>query len=105
MDPIATPTLDKLAEADVQRRAVLDFIEWLNEQGIHLAHWETLTYETLEGPYGAERPVTRKMPKSLGYIHERPDPLVMRWLGLDPKDVERERRALLDSIRQVPVVE
>jgi hypothetical protein len=94
-----TPTLDKLAAVHDQRAAAVDFVEWLNENGIHLAVWEELTYDTVEGPFGNERPVTRKMPPSLQYAHEPIDKLVMRWLGLDPNLVEQERRALLAEVQ------
>lgn len=92
-DPLPTPVLDKLAAEGDRRSAVSDFLEWLSEEEspaahIHLARWVKYSDSPTSGEY-------------LTYITERPDDLIMRWLDIDPKDVERERRALLADL---PVV-
>lgn len=61
------------------------FLDWLNEQGIHLAK-----YEDIEG---YRDPV-------LVFHGERYEELLARYFDIDLDKVEREKRAMLDVLRK-----
>jgi hypothetical protein len=78
------PNCEKLREAEPQRTAILDFLSWLYGQEISLEK-----NRDVERPHcNAHRPV-----------HESYDSMIMRFLGIDQKELERERQAILDDIR------
>ena len=118
MEQPDTPVLDVLSERDTERRAIIEFLEWLREDGITLARWSTEVLYSKHSPdcprsdpgspdwspdsdgrccYGI--PV-RGSPR-LAPAGEHDDPLVFRYLGLDPCAVEAERRAVLDYARSL----
>jgi hypothetical protein len=70
------PQSEKLRATADERHAVGDFLEFLRQQGIELAPTDERNY-----PLPTE------------------DSLVMKWLGVDEKALERERRAMLEALR------
>jgi hypothetical protein len=70
------PQSEKLAEINEERVAINEFIEWLNnEKSISLVN---------EGTRSG--------------IHQGVDSLVMEFYGIDEKELERERRKMLDEV-------
>jgi hypothetical protein len=70
------PQSEKLAQIREERVAINEFIEWLNnEKSISLVN---------EGTRSG--------------IHQSVDRLVMEFYGIDEKELERERREMLDEV-------
>lgn len=75
------PQSEKLAAAHDERSAIAEFLEWLeSDQGIILAE-----YEEESGHYQA--------------VLENFDRIIMRYLDIDERALEQERRAMLDAAR------
>lgn len=73
------PENEKLAMFDSERRAVAWFLEWLDEQGITLCERRGATdYLVPSGLQG--------------------EAIILKWLEIDPKKLEDERRAMLESL-------
>lgn len=72
--------LQKFAASHEARKAVNDFLDWCEEQGLCLASFEA----------------GKEWPRPL--IESR-DQMLHRYLGIDPQALERERRALLVAAR------
>lgn len=97
------PECDKLRKRLDEWNAIYPFIEWLQENRMCVAVWRDpeapytnmFTGETgtikemadwlLENPYPYGQPI---------------DDLLYAYFEVDPKELERERRALLKSIRE-----
>jgi len=75
---IPTPMCDKLAKMDTQRLVLHEFLEWLDQQKISLAGYEGHTMY----------PITKS--------HEE---IVFKFLGIDERVLESERKKLMESIR------
>lgn len=88
--PPPTPTLDKIAKVRQESQAIGEFLEWLNEQGIVLCHWQ----EWCEGEHD-EFPM-----KGYVTIPKSRDALLHEFFEIDADAEERERRALLDYARE-----
>lgn len=88
--PVApeTPECDNLAALMGNIDAITEFFEWAGEQGYQVGK-----YQPIEG-YRDEQfmPVSRT-----------PHELALESLGLDPKKLETERRALLDYQRRLNI--
>jgi hypothetical protein len=79
------PQHEKLQEVAEQSQMCGEFIEWLaQEKGIHLAEW--VKYEGFRD----ERLTTTFTPLS----H-----LLAEFFDIDPDELEREKRAMLEAIR------
>ena len=97
MRDVATPTLDRMLEPHRLRgdgkactvadhsQLIGDFLDWLSEQGIHLAKWEEVD--------GLRRD------QRLFAVGAPFESLLADYFGVDLKAMEAERRALLDAIR------
>lgn len=72
------PECEKLAREDKRRTPVLHFLEWCQEQGIELAKMDGRGH--------------------LDPVMERDEEIVLRWLEIDPKKLEGERRAMLEAL-------
>lgn len=112
----ATPTLDKLASVVDQRNAILHFLEWLAEEhraelASYHKHVKTCQqahvhdedckkgYNTLTGiRCSATDRVCGMNEETLYALRIRHEKLVMQFLGIDEKAVERERRALIEGL-------
>lgn len=127
----STPVLDALhAESPCDGKVVThsqligQFLDWLNEEGIHLAKWG---HEFYSDPISRrdlpkdERGSSANLPAGVSYqdwldvvvsyrdregtedrlipIHEGPSQLLHRYFKVDPNAEENERRAILDAIR------
>lgn len=77
---VKMPECEKIAAAQPASRAISEFLQWLDEQGIELAVWRPLGTSML--------PIT-----------EDRERLLARHFGIDLAKVENERRALLKSLR------
>ncbi len=114
-----TPTLDLLAENKERRDAILDFLEWLQaEHRVELAkyHQHAPTCYEKRGVLICGKVMHEHTDKcrsktdfedvrvcgcgeeTLYSFHTKHDRLVMQYLGIDEKQVEVERRALLDQL-------
>lgn len=79
-----TPECDRMLVVAPESQKIGEFLDWLSEQGIHLA-----SYEEVE-EYRDEQLVVR---------HEPFDRLLARYFEIDLKKVEAERRAILAAIQ------
>lgn len=84
--PPTYPNCEKLVEAGQRHRAILEFLEWVeDEKGVSLAEW-------LEDPeFGSE------MAPISGFKKER---LALEFFEIDPDAYERELKALLEAERE-----
>ena len=78
------PELDKLRAAAKKSQIIEDFIDWLDEQGIHLAE-----YVLVEGICD---PIL--MPRTESTVQ-----LLARFFDINLNKVEAKRRQLLDELR------
>jgi len=78
------PMCDKLGRHIEARNTIVDFLGWLEEQGIFLCNRTRYDFNDLWMPQTETR-------------HQ----LAHRYLGIDEGDLEHERRALLDYARQL----
>jgi len=76
------PEHEKLRIDQPKVSVLSDFYDFLGEQG-----WEIAKFDD-----DSQR---------LRPIRERPDEIISLFLGIDPKQLEAEKRAMLDEIRQV----
>lgn len=81
-----TPECDKLAEVSNERDTIVEFIEWLRDQGIHLAHY--VQYEGYRDQTLAPDSTT-----DVSWAHQ--------FLDIDETALEAERRALLAELREL----
>lgn len=75
----AYPTSEKLADVEDAYVTLHQFLDWLSEQDIHLAKYEDVGLRDLW----------------LQPLRERHEGTVLRFFGIDPAALERERRAML----------
>ena len=77
------PECEKLSRHGDERRQIAQFLEWCQEQRIELGVWTSGeswdSFDPLSGQH---------------------DTIIMRWLGIDEKKLETERRAMLDAQRK-----
>lgn len=87
------PECDKLGKRLDEWNAIFPFMEWLREQKIWLAH--TITKREYYGDdYSDELMETMvSIPQSL-------EDLLYDYFDVDPAELERERRELLESLRE-----
>lgn len=121
---MSTPALDKIREANERgSQAVAEFIDWLGEQGLHIAepHTHSNTAETPEEgkcwaphrhddncPWGRSCKLKADLvcgmlsyeKNGVLYTTSRgKDKLLNTFFGIDEDAVERERRAILDNLQ------
>jgi hypothetical protein len=106
---------DKLAAHKREVDALSDFFDWLNAQGLELAsrhehtkHCEQPHVHTDGCQAFRSTPCNQKTDRVCGYHEdelqshrESPHTLIMRWLKIDERKLEDERRAILDHHRKV----
>ncbi len=94
--PPKTPELDKLNSVIGGRNTIVQFLDWLQEQGIELAayHKHTAACNNEEGDR-----VCGTSTERLWAVNKRHEKLAHEYLDIDEKKVEQERQALLESIR------
>ena len=73
------PVNRKLAVLAAERRAINEFVEWLDEHDMHICR----SFEGTEAMYPTSRSV---------------DSMVMEMYGIDEKELERERRQMLKAL-------
>lgn len=83
-----TPTLDKVLRIAEQSQRIGEFLDWLGEQGYHIAVWQKYSEHPSSGQY-------------LEYTGKRPDDLLHDYFGIDAAAEEREKRALLEWTRAI----
>jgi hypothetical protein len=76
------PNCEKLSEHHDRRHHILEFFEWLGEKGMFLAEWEGQS--------------DRLTPK-----HSSIDHLFMQYMEIDEKELENERRSILEEQRKL----
>lgn len=76
------PESEKLTAASEEREAIIDFLAWMEAEGLHVCQ---------VGEHGWSQP--RWMPAVESF-----DALALRFLGVDPVRLEAERRAMLAAI-------
>lgn len=77
------PQHEKLRAIRDQSQTIYDFLEWGQEQGWHLAEWDT----------------TRKVDDRMMPIQPRTDQVLAKYFGIDLMALEAEKRAMLDEMR------
>lgn len=85
-EQVEYPECEKLSAVADKRTVVLDFIEWCRENGIHLMH-----------SIGDRYPEWR-------HITQSPVRLSHQYLEIDDVKLEQERRHMIDSLQNNPVV-
>jgi len=82
------PECDRLAAVAGESQQIGDFLDWLEERGIHLAQWVT--------PDGYVEPRLVTVDRSFTQI-------LADYFDIDLAKVERERRAILTHLRTTKV--
>ena len=75
-EEVKYPECEKLAGLDKERSAIIQFIEWLNEQAAYI--------DCEDSPE---------------LMHKNPEQLAHKFLGIDDKKLEEERSAMLEALR------
>lgn len=75
------PECEKLANMETERRAMIDLLEFMEEDGIGL----------VKGYYD-------DAPRIPAVLHESKESIVFRALGIDGKKIEKERQAMLAAL-------
>jgi len=75
------PECEKLAAREAERRAMIDLLEFMEEDGIVLT----------KGYYD-------DAPSVPATLHETKESIVFRALGIDGKKIEKERQAMLAAL-------
>lgn len=124
-EKVPTPTLDKLAKVATTSLAIGEFLDWLEAEGFVLAQYhkhEPADFDDLPEPehedqeHGCYRVINPRKNGRLEWDTEEtcrmngvrlyqaqtggPERLLPRYFEIDLAAVDRERRALLDAIRQ-----
>ena len=79
-----TPQHDKLKEIQPLSQAIGEFLDWANEQGWHLAEWETIN------SFGDQM---------LHQVNISHTDILARHFDIDLDALEDEKLAILDEIR------
>uniref|UniRef100_A0A6M3X6A3 Uncharacterized protein n=1 Tax=viral metagenome TaxID=1070528 RepID=A0A6M3X6A3_9ZZZZ len=87
------PECDKLGKRLAEWNAIYPFMEWLQEKKIWLAH--TITKREYYGACYEDEPMDTMVP-----IPQNLENLLYEYFEVDPAELERERRALLESLRE-----
>ncbi len=106
-----TPECDKLANQDKEHRTLIDFMEWLQEQGIQLGKFHKHK-EDCYTPHTHDKACfhgcTIKRNKICGYhedelagLTRKSENLIMDFLDIDLIKLDKERRDMLDQMRKV----
>ena len=98
---VPTPELDKLKRAKEAWgiEHVGEFLEWLEGQKIFLARW--MTHEHTDECRDDDGDLICGTPREyIAPLHEPVEELLARYVGVDPKKIEMEKRALLESLRK-----
>lgn len=91
------PECDKLVSKTEEWNIIYPFMEWLGEQGLFLARHETEEETRAKGNVGKDGSVWLfPYPIAAG---KRIGVLLYEYFDVDPAELERERRALLESLR------
>lgn len=92
----ATPTLDKLGSVVKERNAIVQFMEWLRDQGIEMASYHNHTDECKDEDGCIVCGISEQR---LWAVNKRHEALAHEFLEIDDKAVEKERQALIESIQ------
>lgn len=82
------PECERLREAHPTRVKLVEFMEWLTENGLTICTHEPTHFESRGGTYYQTT--------------EQVDDIALRFLGIDQKKLESERRAMLDALHREP---
>lgn len=96
--------LDRLNEVSSQRSDLLEFLQWMREQGYRIVEEKTYTHQRAK--IGVDFPDPdnpddwKKYEETDWYTkNATDDELVLAFFDIDPDQLEDERRALLEEIR------
>ena len=87
------PECDKLGKRLNEWKAIFPFMEWLREKKICLAH--TISKREYYGEDYKDEPMSTMVP-----IFQSLEDLLYEYFDVDPAELERERRELLESLRE-----
>ena len=92
------PECEKLNARTEEWNVIYPFMEWIGEQGLFLARYETEEEARAKGNVGKDGSVwTFPHPIAAG---KRIGGLLYEYFDVDPTELERERRELLESLRE-----
>jgi hypothetical protein len=97
MSKSPTPTLDKLSAVAEKRNAICGFLEWLQEKHIELASYHAHSDACLDEDEYHICGMSENVLYSVNKSHEK---LALEFFDIDPADVEKERRAIIDSLNR-----
>jgi len=86
---VKSPECEKLAKLDREIRAITEFLEWLESQGIELRKPDTENLSVL-GEIIFYNPILK-----------RHNELINEFYGIDSKKVEEERKEILKNIQNL----
>jgi hypothetical protein len=121
MPDLKSPMCEKLSAVADQRMTLTSFLDWLADQNLELCTSHTHS-KGCEAPHEHDHDCRKrrdgvwvnslldapcpKMNRVCGYhedeytpTHEKADRLILRFLEIDEKQLEAERRAILESLR------
>ncbi|KKM08135.1 hypothetical protein LCGC14_1726960 [marine sediment metagenome] len=95
---MSSPECEKLNAKTAEWNIIYPFMEWLGEQGLFLARHETEEEALAKGNVWKDGSAnTFPYPIHAG---KRIGGLLYEYFGVDPAKLDRERKALLESIRE-----
>lgn len=101
--PMSHPECDKMKEKLDEWNAIARFIEWLQENRMCIAVWRD-PEAPYENSYTGEMGTIKEMaphilehPYPYGQI---PDDLLYKYFNVNPAELERERREILENFRK-----
>ena len=92
---VQTPTCDRLSEIAPESQKLGEFLDWLREQGIHLAAYHAHTKDCREP---GSRYHTCGFTDQLVSVQRPTEELLADYFEVDLAAVETERRALLTAL-------
>lgn len=97
------PMCEKLSSLGTEQRTLGEFMEWLNEKKLQLGTFHkhddgclAKTDEEKDVALGGK--VCGYSEESLAVVHTKSEALIFEFLGIDAKQLDRERQEMLDKI-------
>lgn len=99
------PMCEKLAAMGTEHRTLGEFMEWLNEKKLQLGtyhkHDDGCVAKTdVEKDVALGGKVCGYTEEQLAVVHTKSEALIFEFLGIDVKQLDKERQAMLDKMSQ-----
>ena len=97
------PMCEKLSALGTEHRSLAEFMEWLNGKNLQLGTYhkhddgcQAKTEEEKDVALGGK--VCGYSEESLAVVHIKSEALIFEFLGIDQKQLDKERQAMLDKM-------